>query len=540
MIDIAREFTAEHPFVLLLVSAACAGLWRHRAAEHGLRSPSSLTIAAAVSVLALYAGLVSWYSMLDEYYDLAEPTISAIAWLVRLGESPYHAADAAPRYAHIYGPSLFLVHALALRLLGGGIWVSKLVGGVAALASLAILATLLARSRSHASAAVWTAMAAVAYLAFGNMSFWTRPEPLLALCVTAGLAAALSTSFFTAVAGVGIAMGLATGLKLTGFLYLLPVFPLVVARHRPTSMVWITVVAIVVAFVPFVSLPTDAWQDFWFWFSASSRNGLRLTLLRHNIEWAVYLAVPLALVYTVGRGSGVVGRRSWVVDRGHLVLAAAVALVVITGAKPGAGPHHLIPFIPLIAWFAATAARDGDLTWTRRAAVAYLVPIVAAAAIQQFLFITTIRSAMSLHIGEDVRAFMQLHPSSTIGMGYGGTSGYFGSAPLTYMRPLLVFQTGSYLLDAPAIQEHQLGGIEIPPATVQALARCDVRYWLIPRAEEPFATRNLYPQTDHRALFTDAFKSTFNRTFTLTSTTRLFDVYSCTNAPSFADARVER
>jgi hypothetical protein len=530
-LELAREFTSEHPVVLLVVSAACAALWRQHATERGLRSPSALTVAAAIGVLALYAGLVSWYTMLDEYYDLAEPTISAVAWLVRLGESPYHSADAAARYAHIYGPTLFLLHASALRLLGGGIWASKLIGGLAALASLAILVTLLTRIRSQASATVWTAMVAVVFLAFGNMSFWTRPEPLLTLCTTAALAAALATSRPIAIVGVGVAAGVAAGLKITGFLYILPLLPLVLERHRAIAIVWIAMVAGGVALAPFLWLPSEAWQDFWFWLGASSRNGIRLGLLRPNTQWALYLAIPLVLL--AARGQRPVGQA-------HVALAAAIALVVILAAKPGAGPHHLLPFIPLIAWFAAEAARDADLSWTRRAAIAYMVPVIVAAGIQQFLFISTIRTAMSQRVGDDLRIFLQLHQSSTIGMGYGGTSGYFGSAPLTYARPLLVFQTGSYLLDAPAIQEHQLAGIEIPPATLQALARCDVRYWLIPRAEEPFATRNLYSQTGYRPLFGDAFKATFNRNFTLTSTTRLFDVYSCTNASSFADARVGR
>jgi hypothetical protein len=532
-LELAREFTAEHPFLLLLVSAACAVLWRHRATERTIRTPSPTAVIVAIAVLALYAGLVSWYTMLDEYYDLAEPTISAVAWLVRLGESPYHAADAAPRYAHIYGPSLFLLHAATLRLFGGAIWASKIVGGVAALASLAVLATMIAKIRSQASAALWTGMVAAAFLAFGNMSFWTRPEPVLALCTTAALGAALASSLPIAVIGVGVAAGVATGLKLTGFLYVLPVIPLLLERHRPTAIVWIALVAIAVAFLPFAWLPPQSWQDFWFWFGTSSRNGIRLALLRPNIEWGLYLAMPLALV-----AFGVSTRRS--VRPEHLLLVAAATLIMILAAKPGAGPHHLIPFIPLIAGFTAKASREGEISWTRRAAVAYLVPLIATVAIQQFLFISTIGTAMSLRVGDDIRAFLQLHPSSSIGMGYGGTSGYFGSAPLTYFRPLLVFQTGSYLLDAPAIQEHQLAGIEIPSATLQALGRCDVKYWLIPRAEEPFATRNLYPQTGHRPLFSDAFKTTFNRHFTLTSTTRLFDVYACTNAPSFADARMGR
>jgi hypothetical protein len=529
MFDAARDFTAAHPLALLFVSALALQLWRHGATQRGTRPPPTVASILAVGVLALYAGIVSWYSMLDEYYNLAEPSISAVAWLVRLGESPYHAADAAPRYAHADGPSLFLLHAAAYRLLGSGIWVSKLVGGISALSAVAVLFGMLTRIRTQASAVLWTAMVTIALLAFGNISFWTRAEPLLILCVVTGLAASLARSTIVAVLGVGLALGLATSLKVTGGFYLLPVISVVLRQHRPIAILWVPIVAVVVVAVPFAVLPSPAWNDFFFWFSAASRNGLRLALLPPNIEWTVYLAMPLALAY--------LARERRAARSEHIVLAIAATLVIITAAKPGAGPHHLLPFVPLIAWLAAEATTEQTSSWSRRAVIAYMVPMIITAAIQQFLFVSTMRSTISLQVGDDVRSFLQRHPTSPVGVGYGGSSPDVGSASLTYIRPLVVFQTGSYLLDVPAIQEHQVAGVEIPEATLQALGRCDVKYWLIPRAEEPFTTRNLYPQTGHRPLFNDGFTRTFNQHFALTSTTRLFDVYSCTNAPAFAQTR---
>ncbi len=519
-IELAREFTADHP--LLLLAILRLGFWRGSAtADHRdtARSLQILATVCAVGTLVVYAGLAIWYALIEPYDDLAEPTITAVAWLVHSGGSPYHALDAPARYAHIYGPMLFLAHAAAFRLFGSGIGVSKAVGVAAALTAMWFLGLALRTIRSRAAATAWTAVAAIAFLALGNMSFWTRAEPLLTLCVTGALLAALSSRASTATIGVGLAAGLAAGLKLTGILYILPVLPLVVARHSLRVVVRIGVITAAIAVVPFLVLPAGAAADYWFWFTQSSRNGLRLRLLRPNIEWALSLAAPLSLPFFT---NGFSSRQP-----GAALLAAAMSLVVVLGAKPGAGPHHLLPFVPLIVWFGAAAASAAGCSWSSRSIAAYVLPLLIVAAIQQTLFVSTMVSQVSLRVADDIDAFLRSHPSEKIEMGYSGTSNYFGTAPLSYFRPLLVFHSGSYLLDAPAVQEHQLAGIEIPDSTLRALERCEAAYRLIPRDGEPFAARNLYPQTGHRPLFPDAFRAAFREYYSRTSSTRYFDVYAC-------------
>ena len=532
-VELAREFTADHPLILLAIAGVLCGVWRGSPArairDRNERAPW-IARAACVVVLAAYAGLVVWYASVEEYYDLAEPTIAAVSWIVHEGSSPYHGADAAPRYAHIYGPMLFLTHAAAFDLFGSGLRVSKLAGSIAALAALALLAVALRRIQPRPRVEAWVAVAAAALLAFGNTSFWTRAEPLLIFCAAAALAAALSRHVAVAVLGVGIAAGVAANLKLTGVLYVLPVLPLALARHpyaRGIVLVRTAALAAVSTIAPFLFLPNGAGWDYWFWLKEASENGVRLRLLRPNIEWAFVLAAPLALplVADCADPHGDDGPRF---ERAAgLLLLTAMSLIVVLGAKPGAGPYHLLPFVPLVAWLAAAAGERCRLRWSATSAGAYAIALATVGVIQQGLFVTTVNGMRPMRVAADVREFTRAHPGRSVEMGYAGASGYFGSAPLTYFRPLTVFHDGQYLLDAPAIQEHQFAGIELPPATISAIERCAVDYWLLPRGEEPFATRNLYPQTGHSRLFSESFVSAFHERYAATARTKYFDVYAC-------------
>ena len=98
---------------------------------------------------------------------------------------------------------------------------------------------------------------------------------------------------------------------------------------------------------------------------------------------------------------------------------------------------------------------------------------------------------------------------------------------MTFARTLIVFQTGEYLLDVPAIQEHQLSGVRLPPATLEAIRSCSVPTWLLPRAGEPFHIRNDYPSTGYSEIFQADFISAFHAAYTLGEQTRYYDVWRC-------------
>jgi hypothetical protein len=199
--------------------------------------------------------------------------------------------------------------------------------------------------------------------------------------------------------------------------------------------------------------------------------------------------------------------------------------VVIAAAKPGAGSYHLLPFLPTIAYVVArNVARISPASTIEaavpRAAVAFVIVAIAVAVAQQAQLWSTMRvRRVAQEIG-DIESFASTH-RGVIEMGYGSTE----TASLA--RPVLTFRNNSYLLDQPAIREHQLAGVEIPRSTVDALAACRVNYWLIPKGEKPFSGVNGYAAVLLRPLYSEDFRRTFFATHARVGETTYYDVWQC-------------
>jgi hypothetical protein len=258
------------------------------------------------------------------------------------------------------------------------------------------------------------------------------------------------------------------------------------------------------------------------WILLSSKNGIVWSTLRQNLEWVLYLIAPLTVAVALGvRHHPVTAVSRWVA----IALLLALGSVAVLASKPGAGPYHLLPFLPLIVFLTAMQIHqlrvedipDGG----RLAALSFTAVAALIAMAQQTSFISTVREIDANGPIADVRRFSVEHPAAVTEMGYSSDE------RMTFARPLLVSGSGTYLLDQPAIQEHQLAGIEIPAATRDALRACDVTYWLIPKTGEPFSAINRYPMMHSRRLFDDDFRRAFFESYERSGSTDYFDVWSC-------------
>jgi hypothetical protein len=135
--------------------------------------------------------------------------------------------------------------------------------------------------------------------------------------------------------------------------------------------------------------------------------------------------------------------------------------------------------------------------------------------------VKVMRPRIAVDAAGDVRLFLAAHPADRVAMGSGGND------PLTFPRPLLVFASGRYPIDIPAIQEHDRAGVRLPAATIAALRRCEWTIWLIPRGAEPFDARNEYRQAAGAPLFPEAFRQAFREKYERDGSTRYFDVWRC-------------
>jgi hypothetical protein len=504
---------ANHP---LLLFAACLAMVSvaQRAGLARRAIPERVMLGAAIAGLAFYAGQVVAYVVTDGYYDHAEPSMASVSWVAMQGQPLYHELGSAERYAHVYGPWAFIVPGTVLLVLGPSLAASKAAGAGAGLMTLVISFFLLRRTTTFARAVGGAAVVAVGLLMFRNYAFWNRPDSLLAFGVSAAMLSAMSKRAFVRELGVGVSLGFMAGLKITAPLYGLAAVALLFEAGGWKSTVRMSIVAIVVWGAPYVWWPHADLRLHAEWLALAASSGVTTLLLAQNAAWAAFLALPL--LYRWWRG----GARP---DRPSLALLSGMAGIVVLAAKPGSGPYHLLPFIPALVWLDAFGGVRNDVptvghspdAWRR----ALLVTGMVLAAGSQAYFLAGLHRTEWREASRELRALLAAQPASA-------QVGYADAGPLSYLRALAVFRSGRYQLDTPAVQEHQRAGVEIPDTTVDRFRRCETPVWILPRGE-PFSAVNAYPQTGHRRLFPESFRTTFLSHYSRKTSGRYYDVWVC-------------
>jgi hypothetical protein len=517
---------------LLLFTALFAGLWisarlvrlRFDAGTVAARALRIFVLVISATACIAFIWIAGWYTADKRYYDFAEPTMPSVAWMFESGKVLYPPSDAAEQYAHIYGPMAFIPLAVAMRVFGTDLSVTKSVGSGAGIVALLVLFAILRSRVGTRVAVIFAGQCAILLLVFRNAAFWSRPDSLELLCVSIGLWAALWRSRAGWIV-LGVSAGLLWNLKFSGPLYSLPLFVLLLERSGRQRAVLAAAIAAIVLVLPFVLFRSVSFHDYRTWILLSAKNGIDWSTLRQNVEWAVYALAPLG-----------VAMRLSVRQRPLTVLSPAVAIslvvavcsIAVLAAKPGSGPYHLLPFFPVIVFLTAVQIHQLQVDHLHNsvplAALAFTGVTTLIALAQQASFITTVRQIDAIGPIADITRFSDNHADGMIQMGYSSDE------RMTFVRPLLVFRSGMYLLDQPAIQEHQLAGFDLPPATLEAVRSCAVAYWLIPKHGEPFSAINRYPMTQGRPLFGNAFRQAFFDSYQRSESTEYFDVWVCAKA----------
>jgi hypothetical protein len=512
-LDQVRRTIASRPLWLFLAILLASMLVR-RAFRTRHTSSTFARYAAAIGLL-YYVAIVIWYASVPQQLDYAEPTMTCVAWLFAKGKAVYHAIDSAERYSHMYGPMAFIAPGIVLKLLGPGMFVAKAIGVVAALAALALMWWTIRNAVDDGWTATLTCgLCVLQFLVFRNLTFWSRPEPLQLVAVAAGLFAAARLNGIGATIVIALAMGLLWNLKFTGPLYGLPIFAVFYARSNLRLVLFAAVAAAIVAALPFFVFPNVSWSSYRFWVELSAHNGLRVAALKENIEWALFLLVPLLV--RLASPAPLPSRARLLVP----ALLLGFCGVVVAASKPGAGAYHFVPFLPTLAYTLAVV--HADLSVRRTAWLTpFAITLVVIVLIQQQYLLRLLLDDAVADSYRDVAEFLDHHPNERVALGY--TS----AERMTFARTLIVFKTNEYLLDVPAIQEHQLSGLPLPHATIDAIKSCSVPTWLLPQAGEPFRIRNDYPSTGYAEIFPPEFIDAFHRAYVRQERTRYYDVWRC-------------
>ncbi len=496
-----------HPFLLLVGCALLIELVSRLLprSSAGGPAPQYARRLSAVPVL-LYVAILGFYLLTPAYEDHVEPSVTAVSWAIVQGQPAYPDPDGPAMYGLPYGPMLFLANGLTMRVLGPGLASSKVAGCAAALASLLLVAIALRRAPVPDRRAA-LALMPLLYLTFGAASFWVRAEPLLLLCAAASVLS-VTVPALPAVVVAGVSLGLATNLKVSAPIYLIPALALLWRRHGLPAVVGVVAISAVIAAAPFLVSGTFSPSTYLYWLGSAASEGVRIQGIPGALERAAFLSMPLLMA----AGDRRCDKELSGMTLFRVTLVASMLLSLPAAIKHGTGPYHFLPFVPSVVY-------AGRLrTWLLIRPSAMIAACVTIAFVALSMWVPPVTALPGRQIVEELRHLERLH-AGTSAMGY--SAAYRPS----FFRPVLVFDGQPYVLDSASVMDWHWRGRPFPPAVIDGLRKCAVQTWMLPRGAPPFQLPNAYPVAGD--IFPEEFRRAFQENYVLETRGQWFDVWRC-------------
>ena len=467
----------------------------------------ALQILATIAYVAM-SGVAVAYLFYPNFIDHVEPTVASLGLIFRSGGDIYPPVDTYTFHGLLYGPLLAMVQALFQGLSDDPIFNAKLPGVLAFVGFFALSWYWIRPAMARGYLLI--------VLTFGLFVFWNRPEPFFLLLVA--LAAGLRASQHSRVAwlGLGLLTALAFGLKAHAILYILP---WVYWRWHdtrddvmPAATLWSLGAAVGCVFC--FAWPQVSVAHYLEYMRLASQHGISLRMLERNLVLVALMAVPLLLHWNPWANA----------HRGVLAVALVCELLVaVVGAKPGAGTHHLLPFLFLNALVLSQMLQAPDARsreWVKYAMLLLALYLLLAdlprsvrseAADNRFSIQPAIRQELTLIARE--------YPDALMGVSNGVAEPY----ARTFYRVLLI-STGQPQLDAAAFMDLNFSGTG-DRALADALRSCRRPVVVLPKDGAPFSIPNFYPTKT--TLFSDEVRQTFQQSYHLVASKTFYDVYTC-------------
>jgi hypothetical protein len=455
-----------------------------------------------VALLAI-GGLV--YLAYPNYFDHVESTVAELGLVLQRGEALYPSPDRYPYYGVLYGPAL-AESQLPLGTMHLPLLLSSKLPGLLAFVISALAAFRLCRTRLSRAYLLFL-------VPFGIEAIYNRGEPLLlmlaclALLLTRAkpgrIAAALPAALLA-----GLLAGIASALKLHGAVYVFAAW-LAASIELTLSLpaLGLFALAAAVAFAACFAPVNVSFAAFVEYLRLSGNHGLSLQLWLENALYFLFLSAPIAMVWRHHRPSRAMNV--------NLALIMALELLVtIIAAKPGAGSHHLLPFIPVNAYILYKVCPTEQVQPSRLLKIIWFALAIWALPVAMATAYSMMKDWRHFQLAEaEVMRLQGQYP--TLVMGVSDLVNY----KYSYLRVLL----GPGQIDYPAYMDLQISGVS-DDALAEKLRRCDIRYLLLPNAGAAFSMTNYYTA---QPLFSYAVRSLFDAHYTRVERGSVYSVYGC-------------
>jgi hypothetical protein len=466
-----------------------------------------LRLIVGVDFFLLIAMAIS-HLFYPSYLEHVEPSIASLGLIYLQKGLLYPPLYEYSMHGLMYGPLLAEAQALFGAVNLPVIFSSKLLGVMAFIfSSIVLLKMFTGFARAYL----------IFLIPFGLFNFWNRAEPLVILFVTLTLLVMRQPVRIKTSIVLGCLVGLAASLKIhaasyivtaifarpdlfkswtvqKGLVFLAAIFFVLIASHTPQQIS-------IYGFVSYLDL--------------FRKHGLSNTLLLENLTHMLVLLFPILYLLLTGPGKN----SKYFIPT--ILLIAVELIVAVIASKPGAGSHHLMPFIPLHAWIIQgilneSPALDASISPFKfglliLGLVTLITPLVLAGK-----HIT--RYSVQSELKKEVEMMAEHYPGVVL------APSDVKSYPHVYFRPILDAK-GYQQIDIPGAMELNFSNVP-DDVLVAAMSSCRIPYLALPVEGEPFTLVNYYTMA---SLFSDNVRSAFQKHYSPVSSplTKHYRVYSC-------------
>ncbi len=475
---------------------------------------ASLNILSKITfVLAL--SLAVAYLIFPNYFDHAEPTVATIGQIVQAGGLAYPTGDQWQFIGLIYGPGIYISNSIAM-LVGDPILGSKLPSVLAYIVSLLLLWN---RLPSHASRA-----GLVLIFFFYEFGFWNRPESYLLLLSTLAVTL-VGKSPTWGLLCTGLLAGIATTFKFTGFLFFIPVALLLLMQGHALRQLWMAIFAgLAVALAPY-ALSVFSLANHLAYVQTLATQTLSEGLFQRNLAYSLFSILPIAWLWT-----GVSKGTSFKNQYGVMILVVIVTefLVCVLTSKPGAGPHHLLPGLPLKLWLIHELTLAQQVKGHRSARFLGLVLwsmslYYIAYGYPKFLknyFVSVDYLESQYKAKQEFHSLLKKFPNSYVGV----TDSKHANYSLSFFRPYAFGSDYGDRLDPVAFMEVSFTTKIDDRLFVSKIENCSYDHIILPSKGQPFTLLNFYT---NKPLFSDELRMVFAREYRSIEKGSYFNVFEC-------------
>ena len=444
-----------------------------------------------------------------------------------------------------YGPYLYLPYGISMLLFGARVYTLKALVLLINVLLLVTLVNIYRRHLSTTSALLLSMVTLVASLMAQDYLFQIRGDILIYFAVALSLFSLVVVSPYAAAMLMVAALTLGCGLKVTALLYFLYPLFLFYKRHKLRLTLASLVAAAVLSCLPF-AMPTMSLDAFIHCLILMSRQIRSSRELVGNLVTTMIMSIPLLLIlYQAWKSDP---SSFWdVLKKGSAplaILAFSIGAVDFVAGKVGAGRHHLVPFFFILAYVGIDLYASIRDKAPERTSPPFVVCcgwacfglFLVVASVTELINVRSVvdqERSQALDLSADVKEILLSHPGQTIELGVGrGEFDLNSTYSPMYAAPQIVFAGNPYTFEPASEADREIARSPIPAKLVAHVSTCETPVWLIPKGDAPFHTLSIYSAMypdvykDHW-LFPDLLQSEFEKTYSRSSSSRYFDIYTC-------------